>query len=153
MCQKPISNRQGLKNIATPPLPPNVHSTLHPHVHYATMKALIHEGPETQLRSYTSSFIQNDSGASTPDTVKPREVNKYVQCVAFTKSRWVSFALKLPPNVSSSFLEPPPHTVLFQYTVKFFYPLCVTRLYQCTSRKLPELLFYSLKPAVSLPMF
>ena len=141
------------KNIATPPpFPKMIIPPCTPmHVHYATMKGLIHEGPEMQ--AYLYFLLQNDSGASTPDTVKPREVNKYVQCVAFTKSRWTSFALKLPPNVSSSFLEPPPHTVLFQYTVKFFYPLCVTRLYQCTSRKLPELLFYSVKPAVSIPMF
>ena len=46
---------------------------------------------------------QNDSGASTPDTVKPREVES--KFLAFTWAvRWISFALKLPPNVSSSFL-------------------------------------------------
>ena len=46
---------------------------------------------------------QNDSGASTPDTVKPREVKS--KFLAFTwAARWISLALKLPPNVSSSFL-------------------------------------------------
>ena len=152
MCQKTISNRQGLKNIATPPLTPKCSFHLAPPCPLCYHESFDPRGSRNAA-AYLYFLLQNDSGASTPDTVKPREVNKYVQCVAFTKSRWVSFALKLPPNVSSSFLEPPPHPVLFQYTVKFFYPLCVTRLYQCTSRKLPELLFYSLKPAVSLPMF
>ena len=95
------------------------------HVHYATMKALIHEGPETQ--AYLYFLLQNDSGASTPDTVKPREVNKYVQCVAFTKSRWISFALKLPPNVSSSFLEPAPsHGAVSIYSKVLLSPVCHT---------------------------
>ena len=72
------------KNIATPPpFPKMIIPPCTPmHVHYATMKALIHEGPEMQ--AYLYFLLQNDSGSSTPDTVKPREVNKYVQCVAFT---------------------------------------------------------------------
>ena len=67
---------------------------------------------------------QNDSGASTPDTVKPREVKYF----SFSQARWISLALKLPPNVSSSFLwptflPPHPHGKRSQYTVNFLYRL------------------------------